>query len=514
MSEQDSPETEAIHTRLISNSRWNLVAFAFSMLFNFLLLPFVINRIGLNAFGTTGLMLSVLAPLTLIGTVLGQAMLREISSHLSIVDLRSGQRSFSAAISMCLVGCLLVGLVFLGLGKVIISLVTNDAPTNDYQLCILVAIVGWSMQQLVLIFQSAIAATQKYRFLAIISIISSLLNAACVVGIVILIPTAFGYLSGLALGFLASAIIWLVLIKRYEPWLFPICWVSKADYRAIVDFGKWQSISQFAGGLGLQMDRYALGAFSSAAFVGQYNVAMRLQEVVHMGVLKAGEVLFPHFSSTSHYPAAQRASFFISVSWLMNTFAVCALAPLIPLSWHIIALWVNQEAALGGAVMLCSLTLAGIFGCAVNVYNFHAMGIGDVFRLTQLSFITAIITVVFTLIFILHFGPLAAGIGVVVGHAARLIIVLFFSKKSFGSFISLRTLIFVTMPPLLGGILVAYTWKFSGILTPTTWPIIAVDYVLVSACVAIASIVLTSISAQGRHSVSASVRTTRKLLKL
>jgi O-antigen/teichoic acid export membrane protein len=484
------------------------------MLFNFLLLPFVINRIGLKAFGTTGLMLSVLAPLTLIGTVLGQAMLREISSHLSVVDLRSGQRSFSAAISMCFAGCLLVGLVFLGLGKIIISLVTDEALTNDYQLCIFAAIVGWSMQQFVLIFQSAIAATQKYRLLAVISIISSLFNAACVVGIVMYIPTAFGYLAGLAMGFSASAIIWLLLIKRYEPWLFPLCWVSKADYRAIIDFGKWQSISQFVGGLGLQMDRYVLGAFSSAVFVGQYNVAMRLQEVVHMGILKAGEVLFPHFSSTSHHPAAQRASFFISVSWLMNTFAASALAPLIPLSWHIIALWVNQEAATGGATMLSSLTVAGILGCAVNVYHFHTMGIGDVFRLTQLTFITAILTVVFTFIFILNFGPLAAGIGVIVGNGVRLVFVIFFSKKSFESFISLRTLILVTMPPLLAGLLVAYAWDFSGILTPSTWPLIVVDYVLVSACVAIASIVMTSISAQGRHYVLASARAARKFLKV
>lgn len=513
MNERKSKKAHAIHTKLISNSQWNLVAFAFSLFFNFVTIPFVIKRISLNAFGTAGLVLSILAPLTLVGTVLGQAMLRELSLHFSEADLRSGRRSFSAAMLLCGIGCLLVAVIFLAFGRVVIATFFDTALTSDYYLSVIIAVFGWGLQQFVLIFQSAVAATQKYSLLAKISIVASLVNAALIMGTVTLIPTTIGYLAGMSGGFFVSVIVWVLLVRRNEPWLFPLCLVNKADCRSIIDFGKWQSVSFLVGGIGLQMDRYVLGILTAPVYVGRYNVANRLQEVVHMGVLKAGDVLFPYFSSTSHQPIAQRASFFISISWLLNTFAACALAPLIPLSWHIIALWINQEAATDGATMLCTLTVAGILGCGVNVYSYHAMGAGEVFRLTQLSFITAIVSVVFTAILIIYVGPIAAGGGILVGNAIRLIFVLLFSKKSFQPLISLRTLIVVTTPPLVAGLIMAYAWEASGILSLSSWLSLLIGYVVVSISVAIASVALTSLSAQGRGAVAAAVRATGTFLK-
>lgn len=116
------------------------------------------------------------------------------------------------------------------------------------------------------------------------------------------------------------------------PKMFPLRRFGRRELRSIAEFGKWQGGAHFVGAVGNQVDRYVLGVFAPLSVVGQYNVAMRLQEVVHMGLLKATEVLFPHFTVTASDPVERRASFFIQASWILNVLGVAALAPLIPLA--------------------------------------------------------------------------------------------------------------------------------------------------------------------------------------
>ena len=96
--------------RLVSNSRWNLLSFGTALLINLVTIPIAIHLIGLPAFGRAGLVLAVYAPFMIIGTVLSQALIKELaplftdgaSAGITMPSL------FAAAQSLCLLAGMVV----------------------------------------------------------------------------------------------------------------------------------------------------------------------------------------------------------------------------------------------------------------------------------------------------------------------------------------------------------------------------------------------------------------------
>lgn len=485
--------------RLVSNSKWNLLAFSVNIAVNFLTIPYVIYQIGLTAFGGAGLIISMLAPFMLIGIVLGQATVRELSPRYAQDDYKGANRVFSAAIVICAIAAVVFGVFFAIVGGLVLHELTDQKLLLlDWRAALLIAATGWIAQQLTLVVQGTVAATQNYYSLARISVVASIINASTIILVVELYPTTIGYLSGMAIGFCFALLVWALLARQNYPWLFPLSRKAGAELRLLLRFGKWQSVAHFAGAFGNQMDRYVLGALAPLSVVGLYNIAMRLQEVAYASVLKSGEVLFPHFSATVGEPVARRADFFISASWVLNTIAVCALVPLIPLSESIISLWVNPEAAEGAASILRVLATAGIIGCAVNVYLFHSMGTGENVRLAALYVINAILTTGFTVLLIGLYGPPAAGFGILLAATIQLGTVIYLSRKSFADVFTFTKLVHCTLSPLWSGLVLAWFWFRSAFFIPSGWISLAFVFMVISFSVLLGSVTVTAATRDGR----------------
>ena len=492
--------TPGAGARLVSNSRWNLIAFGISLVINFATIPIVISYIGLDAFGAAGLVLAIYAPFMLVGTVLGQAMVRELSPRMAAGDFEHAAPVLSTGLFLCGAGsAAVVALLVLAGESSVYFLSKQSSATVNWSLAFLVAGFGWAAQQGVMILQATVAATQRYASLAGISIAAAVASSASIVAGSMLLPGYLGFLLGTSIGFLLSLALWVVWVRRLMPLLFPLPRFGWREVRGITEFGKWLGGAHFAGAVGNQVDRYVLGALAPLAVVGQYNVAMRLQEVVHMGLLKATEVLFPHFTVTADDPLERRASFFIQASWILNVLGVAALAPLIPLSSELLTLWINKETADGGAQMLRTLAAAGILGCGVNVYYFFAIGTGQSARIAGLTVAHAVLTVGLTIIAITTFGPLAAGAGYLVANAIRLGVTVWFTGQQFSTVVSMRKLMQGTLPPLIAGLLIAVAWWQSGWLAPAGWAQLLAAYVAVSASVVCAAVAATLLSENGRQ---------------
>ena len=89
----------AAWARLVCNSNWNFAAFAIVVLANFLTLPYVVHRIGMAQFGLGGLILAMLAPFMFVGTVIGQACVREIAPMLAERRTEAARQTFDALIT-------------------------------------------------------------------------------------------------------------------------------------------------------------------------------------------------------------------------------------------------------------------------------------------------------------------------------------------------------------------------------------------------------------------------------
>ena len=489
------PKT-GITAKLVSSSRWNFIAFAVSVAANFFVIPLAIASIGLDAFGAAGLVLAVYAPFTLVGTVIGQALVKELAPRLANGDKDGCIRFTSAALVLSGASTIAVVLFLYLVGNEILILMVKSK--DNWSEAILVCGLGWMAQQAYLIIQSTIAATQSFGRLAIAGSISAVLSAAAVVISSSMMPNALGFLIGTSVGYGITLLVHFISLWRHLGWLIDFQKWHPDNLKELMLFAKWQGAAHFAGAIGNQVDRYALGVMAPLQVVGQYNVAMRLQEVVHMGVLKLSEVLFPHFSVTAGDPLDQQAHFFVRSNWLNNLMAVVALAPLIPLSESLVVLWVNPSAAEIAAPILRTLALAGVIGAGSSVYTYQAMAKGKSSRLARINAVHASLLVTLTITFIWLAGPLAAGAGYLFANIFRLVIITKFSESDFSPALSMSAILIYVMPPLLGGLALAWLLLEIQPHWGSTWPQLMLSYVLTAMAVAAAALMSTALFKQGR----------------
>lgn len=503
------PKT-GVAAKLISSSRWNFISFAVSAAANFVAIPWVIASIGLDAFGAAGLVLAVYAPFTLVGTVIGQALIKELAPRLASGDREACVRFTSAAfyISGVCVIAVVFFLYFFG-NEILLIMIKGKA---NWHWLILVCGLGWMAQQAYMLVQATIAATQDFGRLAIVGSISAVLSAASVVISSSLMPSALGFLLGTSIGCAITLLLHIICIWRYLGCFINIRECRRDNVKDLIRFVKWQGAAHFVGAIGNQVDRYALGVLAPLQVVGQYNVAMRLQEVVHMGVLKLSEVLFPHFSVTVSDPLEQQAHFFVRSNWLNNLVAVIALAPLIPLAESLVTLWVSATAAEIAAPILRTLAVAGVIGAGSSVYTYQAMAKGRSSRLAGINAIHASLLVALTITSIWFVGPLAAGAGYLFANIFRLFVVTRFSKSDFAPALSSSIIMIYAMPPLLGGL--AFAWVLLEIHPHwgSNWLELIMNYGLTAMAVGAAALMSTALFKRGREQIQESYFWIRKML--
>ncbi len=494
-------ESGAAWAGLVSNSHWNFAAFAIVVVVNFVTLPYVVHRLGMAQFGLAGIVLAVLAPLMFVGAVVAQACVREIAPMLEARHFGAARHVLSAALALC-AGASVPVLLALGLaGPALIGRITGarDAVASaDMGLVVVVAGFGWAMQQLFQVLQATIVSAQRFRALAGVNVVSALLSAACLLSVTWIVPTVLGFACGTTLGLALTLLLTIVQARRYAGALFPLAWPRLVEVRRILAFCRWQVPAHVSGALALQTDRYLLGATAALPVVGQFNVAMRLQEVVYMGVLKIGEVLFPHFSASAGSPAVQQAKLFLASSWIVNTIAAAALAPLIPLSAALIDAWVGPSALELGAPMLRTLVSAGIVGSGINVFTYFALGHGHTRRLGVMSLVHAATVVLSSAVLILGWGALAAGLGFLVANAVRLAWATWVTPALVGGRAGMVEVVQATLLPLASGLLVGWGWCLGWPLATDSWLVLALCYGAVASLVLLLALGLGAALPQSR----------------
>jgi O-antigen/teichoic acid export membrane protein len=501
--------------RLIANSRWNFAAFVVALLANLVSLPLAITAIGLDAFGSAGLVLAVFAPFTLVGTVLGQGLVRGLSVRAAAqasaapvgrqpaAPADEGARVLWTTLALGLLGCaFVVALAALG-GNALLHHLSGGAPrAGSWHAALWLGCAGWALQQGGLILQSALAALQAYRSLGIANALGSVTSALAVVACSRGLGNELGFLAGSTLGFAALLGLALVALWVEDRALLRPSRPATAAARPLLAFARWQGLSHLAGGAANQFDRYVLGAVAPLSVLGQYNVAMRLQEVVHMGLLKLTEVLFPHFSITAAQDLQQRARFYLRAGWFVNLVNVAALGALIPMAASLITLWVGREAATGGTTMLHTLATAGVIGSGINIFSFFALATDQAQKLAWINLAHALLLMLLTVPLILWLGPIAAGLAYVAGNLLRLGAASVVTLRAFAGALTAPQLLGTTLLPLAGGLAAAWLLHAAGFAQVQTWPGLLLAYAGCAALIGLAALAVSAASASGRALLS------------
>src|SRR5438105_15557346 len=88
---------------LLGNSVWNSVAFVVAVALNLLILPFVVFRLGLAAFGVAGLVTACVAPALAFSNSLALSTARELAQRLAPDQRDDARRFFATAFLLAVV---------------------------------------------------------------------------------------------------------------------------------------------------------------------------------------------------------------------------------------------------------------------------------------------------------------------------------------------------------------------------------------------------------------------------
>ena len=424
---------EPSSSRLLGNSAWNAAAFLIGVGLNLLILPFVVFRLGLTAFGVAGLVTACVAPALAFSNSLALSTARELAQRLAPDERDDARRFFATALLLaaamggliatilCLAGPPLARLAFHLSGK----------AGDDLGLAFALAAGGWLCQCVAAVFLALFTARQDYSRIASINISSAIIATASMVILIPSWPQASTYLGCQALGFATSLLAAFALSRRtIGSWLARPA-LHRGPLDDLVKIAGWQLAAQGSGLIAGQADRYLLGALLQPQFVGFYTIAQRLEEAMYIGILKIGEILFPFFSSLQKESSDRKADLLFRSSWILNVLAATALGALIPVAGPLLHVWTGAEVAAEAKRVLVMLSIAGMLGCSANVFAFYLLANGRSRSNALISFVTAVFTLVTSAVALPHFGWQAAGWSACIGMIAQIVITMILLRQNF-----------------------------------------------------------------------------------
>jgi O-antigen/teichoic acid export membrane protein len=244
-----------------------------------------------------------------------------------------------------------------------------------------------------------------------------------------------------------------------------------------------------------------LGAFLTPQFVGYYTIAQRLEEAIYVGILKIGEILFPFFSSLQKESNDRIADLLFRSSWVLNLLAATVLGAVIPVAGPLLQAWTGKEVAIETQGLLVVLAIAGMLGCASNVFVYYLLASGRSRSNATIAMVTAAATLATSVLALPYLGWQAAGWSTCLGMIAQIVVTVVLLRQSFNlDGMWLRVAHFVLLP-LATGIMTALALRYfvGGLLYDQTphWWFVGVSYSLAAGVIFVVVVAVSGIGPYG-----------------
>ena len=492
------------NSHLLGNSAWNASAFLVSVGLNLVILPFVLFRLGGAVFGVAGLVTACIAPALAFSNVLALSTTRELALRLAPGERDDARRFFATALLLAGTGGLLIATILSLAGPPLARHVfnLNGEVANDLTFAFMFGAVGWLCQCISVVFLALFTARQDYARLASISVATAVVSTSSMLVLIPLWPQASTFVGCQALGF-ATALLASFVISRQVvgEWVARPA-LHRGPLRGLINLGVWQFAAQSGGLIAGQADRYLLGAFLAPQFVGYYTIAQRLEEAMYIGILKIGETLFPFFSSLQKESSDRIADLLFRASWVLNLLAATLLGALIPVAGPLLHAWTGKEVAIETQGLLVVLAVAGMLGCASNVFGYYLLANGRSRSNALIALVTAVVTLATSALALPYFGWQAAGWSACLGMIAQIVVTMALLQQSF-SLVGMwpRVAHFVLLPLATGivtGIALRYVAAERLFDQAPHWWFIGLSYGLAACIIVAVVVVVSSIGPYGR----------------
>ncbi len=347
--------------RLVLNVLYVLSAKIALLALGLVTIPFVVHRLGVEAYGLYALVGVLVGYLSFLDLGTGQALVKHLTEALVHDDELGVQRLVETAATIFavsgLVGAVLVG----GLADVFVHRVMHVEPAfaETARLTLRLAGVGFAVTMAQNGLLAVPQACQRLDLVAKLTTVLGLVGLLVPVG---LLALGAGLPSIVAAGILINIAGVVVLVRafgRLLPGSALRFGLHRSEARRLFRFGGATLVGTLAAQVSLQIDKLIIGALLPLARVSYYAVPFNLAAKLHVVPYALGPVLFPAVSEVAARGFLQQ----LTELYLRTTKVLCATT--LPLavfltvySDRILEHWLGPDFAAEGALSLRLLTSA------------------------------------------------------------------------------------------------------------------------------------------------------------
>lgn len=263
-----------------------------------LLIPVMIQRIGVENYGLWGILLGLTAYVQCLDFGIVHSIERFVAYYSANDDKKSLEELLSTALTLLLFISLTVALpmVIWG-GKILAFLTKNSVPVEGLGIILAlypIILVSW----ITLVFAGVSRGLQRFDISSKIQISGKLTYAVVLISLLSRNTTVYAVIYAYNAQCLLLMVCYLYFARRLLPEVrFFRFSVSLPMAKKMINFGFKIQVSAFSSQINQQFDKFLLASFSNLAVVGYYDAASRIVYAIKDIPLFLFSVLIPKVSA-------------------------------------------------------------------------------------------------------------------------------------------------------------------------------------------------------------------------
>lgn len=425
------PIQERSH-RVISNAIYNLIPQVWFLGLTVFTTPFVLHRLGVDAYGILSIVTIVAGYLAFLDLGLNVAVIRFIAAHDANGETTEIVRVTETALFVFLAIAAITAGALLFLSASLARLLSvPDALQADAVLALRIGAISFGVNLVVGVFSAVPRALQRFDVVNILNVVIGTLQ---ITGAVVLLVFGMGLIAVVLWGCALSAIsliIYVAVAKRLLPAISVRPRFDSKKFRELFKFSGFVMASNFTGVASAHSEKLILGGLAPIAQVTYYAVPFSLAaRVLTLIPNNLFSVLFPAFAAMGVTDSREtiREAFARAFRFIFVAVAPISIV-MIVFGGELLRLWIDDEMGRNGGPVLAVLGVAVLINAPAWVSVTVGQSLGKPALVAAAQLIHLVALIVCGVIFVPRYGAFGAALAWLAGNVIGIPILVLFVNR-------------------------------------------------------------------------------------
>lgn len=405
--------------KVISNAIYNLIPQVWFLGLTIFTTPFVLHRLGVDAYGILSIVTIVAGYLAFLDLGLNVAVIRFIAAHDAKGETAEIVRVTETALFVFLVMAAMAAAVLLFLSVSFARLLSvPDNLQADAVFALRLGAISFGVNLVMGVFSAVPRALQRFDIVNLFNVVIGTLQIA---GTVVLLACGMGLLSVVVWGCVLSVIslvTYIAVAKRLIPTISVRPRFDSKRFRELFRFSGFVMASNFTGVASAHSEKLILGALAPIAQVTYYavpfNLASRVLTLIPNNMFS---VLFPAFAAmgVTDKPETIRDAYMRAFKLIFLAVAPISILMMV-FGSDLLRLWIDAEMGSNGGPVLTVLGVAILINAPAWVSVTVGQSLGRPALVAASQVIHLLTLIVFGVILVPRYGAFGAALAWLAGN--------------------------------------------------------------------------------------------------